>query len=103
MRINLNLLQFAKKDALNHSMLERSHHREVNIAAASSPHLRRAALFFFAVALTIAGLLWLAAVALSAGGFGTVDLILTALFAVTLPWYVIGFWNAVIGLLIMRF
>ena len=26
-----------------------------------------------------------------------------ALFAVTLPWYVIGFWNATIGLLIMRF
>jgi membrane glycosyltransferase len=25
------------------------------------------------------------------------------LFAVTLPWYVIGFWNATIGLLIMRF
>ena len=25
------------------------------------------------------------------------------LFAITLPWYVIGFWNATIGLLIMRF
>ena len=30
-------------------------------------------------------------------------LVLVALFVVTLPWYVIGFWNATIGLLIMRF
>jgi membrane glycosyltransferase len=30
-------------------------------------------------------------------------LALVVLFAVTLPWYVIGFWNAVIGLAIMRF
>src|SRR5262249_759551 len=36
-------------------------------------------------------------------GFDAVDIILTILFAVTLPWYVIGFWNATIGLLIMRF
>ena len=40
--------------------------------------------------------------ALSAGGFGIVDFILVALFAVTLPWSVIGFWNATIGLFIMR-
>ncbi len=63
----------------------------------------RAGLFFLAVGLTIAGLIWLAANTLSAGGFGAVDLILVMLFAVTLPWYVIGFWNAAIGLLIMRF
>ena len=30
-------------------------------------------------------------------------LVLLALFALTLPWMVIGFWNAVIGFLIMRF
>src|SRR5205823_2145783 len=48
-------------------------------------------------------LIWLAVIALSPGGFGAVDLILVVLFAVTLPWYVIGFWNATIGLLIMRF
>ena len=42
-------------------------------------------------------------VALSPGGFGAVDLVLVILFAITLPWYVIGFWNATIGLLIMRF
>ncbi|MGE3158215.1 MAG: glycosyltransferase family 2 protein, partial [Xanthobacteraceae bacterium] len=63
----------------------------------------RQTLFFAAVGLTMAGLIWLAAVALSHGGFGLVDLVLVLLFAVTLPWYVIGFWNATIGLLIMRF
>ena len=42
-------------------------------------------------------------IALSPGGFGPLDAVLVALFAVTLPWYVIGFWNATIGLLIMRF
>jgi membrane glycosyltransferase len=64
---------------------------------------RRSALFFLAVGLTVGGLIWLAVNALSAGGFGAVDLILVMLFAVTLPWYVIGFWNAAIGLLVMRF
>ena len=37
------------------------------------------------------------------GGFGLLDCALVALFAVTLPWTVISFWNATIGLLIMRF
>ncbi len=48
-------------------------------------------------------MLWLAAVALSAGGLGVADVVLLILFAVTLPWMVIGFWNATIGFLIMRF
>jgi len=39
---------------------------------------------------------------LSRGGFGTLDLVLTASFLITLPWTVIGFWNAVIGFLILR-
>ena len=43
------------------------------------------------------------ALALSAGGFGIVDVVLLVLFALTLPWTVIGFWNATIGFLIMRF
>ena len=53
-------------------------------------------------AATMAALLWLAAAALSPGGYGFVDWLLLALFAVVLPWTVVGFWNAVIGLLIMR-
>ena len=51
----------------------------------------------------MAGSLALAAVALSPGGLGIIDLALLALFAITLPWTVAGFWNAVIGFLIMRF
>ena len=52
---------------------------------------------------TIAALLALAAYALSAGGFGVADALLLLFFALTLPWSVIGFWNAAIGFLIMRF
>src|SRR5215468_1206949 len=81
-------------------MLERSSRDELITAAAPG---WRPALFFLCVGLTMAGLIWLAVIALSPGGFGAVDLVLVVLFAVTLPWYVIGFWNATIGLLIMRF
>jgi membrane glycosyltransferase len=54
-------------------------------------------------ALTMAGLMWLAAAALSPGGYGLVDWALLISFAITLPWTVVGFWNAAIGLAIMRF
>src|SRR5712691_5025535 len=84
-------------------MLERSPREEVAVAASPAPPAWRPAAFFLSVGLTMAGLIWLAVVALSPGGFGVVDLALVVLFAVTLPWYVIGFWNATIGLLIMRF
>jgi len=53
----------------------------------------RQVLFFACVGLTIAGMIRLAMVALSPGGIGIVDLLLIVLFAVTLPWYVIGFWK----------
>jgi len=52
---------------------------------------------------TMAVSLWLAVLALAPGGFGLLDLAAIALFAVTLPWMVAGFWNAVIGFIIMRF
>ena len=87
-------------------MLERSPRDEVTTAALPAlPALPgwRPPAFFLAVALTIAGLIWLAVIALSPGGFTALDLLLVTLFAITLPWYVIGFWNATIGLLIMRF
>ena len=51
----------------------------------------------------MAASLALAAVALSPGGFDAIDIMLLVLFAATLPWTVAGFWNAVIGFLIMRF
>ena len=52
---------------------------------------------------TMAASLWLAALALAPGGFGVLDIAALVLFAVTLPWMVAGFWNAVIGFVIMRF
>ena len=60
-------------------------------------------MFFTLIVLaSMAGLIWLLAFALTAGGFGVIDLILVVLFAITLPWSVIGFWNATIGLFVMR-
>ena len=44
----------------------------------------------------------LMAATLSRGGFDLLDLVLTACFLVTLPWTAIGFWNAAIGLLVLR-
>src|SRR5664279_2751153 len=63
----------------------------------------RRALYAALFATTSAGLLALAAAALSPGGFSVLDFVLLAMFALTLPWIVVGFWNAVIGFLIMRF
>jgi len=63
----------------------------------------RRVLFTALVLATIAGLLALAASALSAGGFGAADGILLLLFGLTMPGSVIGFWNATIGFFIMRF
>jgi membrane glycosyltransferase len=63
----------------------------------------RRGLFVVLFAATMAGSLALAALALSPGGFGMIDIVLLVLFAVTLPWTVAGFWNAVIGFLIMHF
>jgi len=63
----------------------------------------RRGLFVVLFAATMAGSLALAALALSPGGFGMIDITLLVLFAVTLPWMVAGFWNAVIGFLIMHF
>src|SRR5262245_64890113 len=93
----------ARKDTQSPFMLERSPRDEVVIAAPAALSAWRPILVFLSVGLTMAGLTWLAVIALSPGGFGAVDLVLAVLFAVTLPWYVIGFWNATIGVLIFRF
>jgi membrane glycosyltransferase len=83
-------------------MLRRFSGEEAVIAAPTALSWR-ALLFFLCVGLTVVGLIWLGTVALSPGGLSALDIVLVALFALTLPWYVIGFWNATIGLLIMRF
>ncbi|MTW17589.1 glucans biosynthesis glucosyltransferase MdoH [Rhodoplanes serenus] len=67
------------------------------------PVAARRALFATLVAVTLAALVALMVRVLAPGGFGAFDLAVTVLFAVTLPWTVIGFWNAVIGFLILRF
>ncbi len=83
-------------------MVDQSLRADAVIAASPALPMRRV-LFFTLVALSMAGLTALAAIALSPGGFSVVDLVLVMLFVVTEPWYVIGFWNALIGFLIMRF
>ena len=62
--------------------------------------LVRRLVFAALAAVSTVGLLVLAGLALSAGGFDRVDLLLLALFTATTPWLVIGFWNAAIGFLI---
>jgi membrane glycosyltransferase len=76
--------------------------QELSETGAENPSGRRR-LFATVVAATMAAMIWLMVVALGPGGFGLADLVLVVLFAITLPWTVIGFWNAVIGLAIMRF
>ncbi|HTE34970.1 MAG TPA: glucans biosynthesis glucosyltransferase MdoH [Reyranella sp.] len=51
---------------------------------------------------SFAALLLLVTLTLSAGGFNAVDLLLLVLFALATPWFVVGFWNAAIGFIIMR-
>src|SRR2546423_15543002 len=82
-------------------MLERTASKELAIAKPPALVVRRLS-YCVLVSLTIAAMIGLAVTALEPGGFGALDLILVVLFAVTLPWYVIGFWNATIGFLIMR-
>ena len=64
---------------------------------------RRRAAFAALVTATTLGVLALAAVALSPGGLGAVDLVLLALYAIALPWLVIGFSISTIGFCVMRF
>jgi membrane glycosyltransferase len=83
-------------------VLERLPPRAVEADAGFDLAIRRM-LFAILFAVTMAGSLVLAALALSPGGLDLIDWTLLLLFAVTLPWMVAGFWNAVIGFLILRF
>lgn len=51
---------------------------------------------------SFAALAALMAVTLSPNGYGVLDFLVLGCFIVTLPWTIIGFWNAVIGLAVMR-
>ena len=51
---------------------------------------------------TYAALLAWAASVLGAGGWGILDGLLLACFAIGTPWTVLGFWNAMIGLWLLH-
>jgi membrane glycosyltransferase len=72
-------------------------------ADTGSPAFVRRLLFAALVAATTLGVLALAAIALTPGGWGLVDLVLLVLYAVALPWLVIGFSISTIGFCVMRF
>lgn len=75
----------------------------VSTSNGAAPDMRRRRILFtILVSGTVLAMLGLMVATLSRGGFSLVDFALTALFLVTLPWTVIGFWNAVIGLLVFR-
>jgi membrane glycosyltransferase len=69
---------------------------------ATATLLRRRALVLTLNVATWAGMLIWAAEILSAGGWSIVDCVLFVCFAVGLPWPVLGFWNAVIGLTMLH-
>ena len=61
----------------------------------------RRRLYFVIVGATLIALFWLAVITVPPRSAGAVAFL--ALFAITLPWTVIGFWNACIGFVILRF
>jgi len=69
--------------------------------AAPRALLHRRLLYAGLTTTTAAALLFLMARALSGGEFSALDFVMLLMFAVTVPWTVINFWNAVIGLLLM--
>lgn len=68
----------------------------------SWPLRQRRQAFLVLVAGTVLGATGLMTWTLSAGGLDALDLLLIALFALTMPWTAIGLWNAAIGLALMR-
>jgi membrane glycosyltransferase len=84
-------------------LLERSTRDLAQDTAVSPPLAVRRALFAVLAATTMVAMLWMMAKALSVGGVGILDAFVLLCFALTLPWTVIGFWNAMIGFLLMRF
>ena len=68
----------------------------------AEPVTARRICFASLVGATIVGMMSLMAITLSRGGISPAEGFLLFCFAVTLPWTVIGFWNAVIGLALLR-
>ncbi len=72
------------------------------IVTPASVRWRRAG-FALAATATFCAMLALMAYTLSPGGLDAIDWLLVATFAITLPWSIVGFWNALIGLCLMIF
>ncbi len=85
------------------ALLERSPSQRAPVARLPVFMTARRVLFAALVATTIVATLALMAAALSPGGLDLLDLAILASFAVTLPWMAVGFWNAAIGFVVMRF
>lgn len=83
-------------------MLERSTRDSLQDTTAGRSLVGRRALFASLVTVTIVVMLLAMARALAAGAFDLIDALILVLFGLTLPWTVIGFWNSVIGLVILR-
>jgi membrane glycosyltransferase len=81
-------------------MLDRTTAPVASTVNVGAPLTGRRALYCALVGATTIGLLGLAADAVPPRSVGAVAFIL--LFAITLPWSVIGFWNACIGFVVMR-
>ena len=73
-----------------------------NPALSKTSMTGRRVLFAFLLAASFVALSALMFVTLSPGGHTPLDFFILGCFMVTLPWTIIGFWNAVIGLLVMR-
>ncbi|MFK7943292.1 MAG: glucans biosynthesis glucosyltransferase MdoH [Paracoccaceae bacterium] len=63
---------------------------------------RRRAVMLMLNLTSMAFLVWLLAMALSAGGWSVQDLILMGCFLVGAPWTVMGLWNAVVGIWLLH-
>jgi membrane glycosyltransferase len=81
-------------------MLDRTTAPVASALSVHAPLTGRRTLYCALVGATTIGLLWLAVDAVPPRSVGAIAFI--ALFAITLPWSVIGFWNACIGFAIMR-
>ncbi|MDQ0315990.1 glucans biosynthesis glucosyltransferase MdoH [Amorphus orientalis] len=74
------------------------------MSTGATPGVKRRRLIFATLTtVTALALLALMTVTLSPNGYDAADLVMIGFFAVTLPYTAVGFWNAVIGLVLMRF
>ena len=63
---------------------------------------RRRMLAFLINGAIYLGLLWWLASILSVSGWSVIDVLIFVCFAIAAPWSVLGVWNAVVGLLLLR-